>query len=229
MHYAFRSKLVHDVLGQKELFSVGLNELTDYLQKNLDPSEIIGKPKVDRMFMDKAFRDYLTLLFRYTGLNRWLDFQGAWTLVLFPQTMGGRYFTINISGHETAFSSLPRKDREQVNMLYVDKLILDFPETLQWLEKHDGEIIEDNYKSALEHGACVMFCGGFDLMPEFLCLPGVRRSIIAYWTEFLLLMRDKGTESVYKRYHNYNAVTAIINLLREERRVQLIPTTRKAK
>src|SRR5260370_42463827 len=34
-----------------------------------------------------------------------LDIQGAWTLSVLPRTNGGRWFTVNISPHEVAFST----------------------------------------------------------------------------------------------------------------------------
>jgi hypothetical protein len=90
LHYIFRNKFVKDIEGQKELFSISLRDASEKLM-GINPLNIIGKPKVDRMFQDGQFYEYLIKLFHLTGLLNWLDIQGAWTFVLFPGTNGGRY------------------------------------------------------------------------------------------------------------------------------------------
>ena len=82
------------------------------------------------MFQDTSFSSYIINLFKFTGLLNWLNIQGAWTFVLFPSTAGGRYFTINIGPHEVAFSSLGSKSFPQLNMILVDRLILDYSEVI---------------------------------------------------------------------------------------------------
>jgi len=132
-HYAFRSKLNVVVTNQKELFHAGLHDASEFLE-SIEPEEIIGKPKVDRMFQDTAFLEYVKRLFMFTGLMNWLDLQGAWTFTLFPGTSGGRYFTINIGPHEVAYSTLGRRHNElQQNMILVDRLIFDFGNVVNWV------------------------------------------------------------------------------------------------
>nr|UOP05442.1 GIY-YIG nuclease family protein [Conchiformibius kuhniae] len=88
LHYAFRSRLNTRLPHQKELFRISLKEASDAFHA-VDEDEIIGKPKVDRMFYDAPFRDYLQQLFVFAGLTHWLAYQGAWTFVLFPATEEG--------------------------------------------------------------------------------------------------------------------------------------------
>ena len=208
LHYAFRSKVVNDVEKQKELFRLPTQIASSKLDK-IDPSEIIGKPKIDRMFQDAEFSSYLLKLFIFTGLLNWLECQGAWTFVLFPSTGGGRYYTINIGPHEVAFSTLPKKDQEPEHMILMDKLILDFPSVTKWVEQHDGQISFDQYVTALPRSAAVGFLGSFNEVNNFLALDGVRRAIVAYWSEALIELKERATLSGYARHHNWNAVAEI--------------------
>jgi hypothetical protein len=148
-------------------------------------------------------------------MEHWLDLQGGWTLSLFTNTAKGRYFTINIAKHEVAFSSLAKPDCEQMNMVYMDSLILDFPETVKWIKNHRGEFSDDSYKSALPHSVSIQIPCQFEQMNAFLQLPGVRRAIVAYWTESILRLRDSHCLSLFARFHNYNAVAAILEQLRK--------------
>ena len=175
----------------------------------IDPAKIIKKPKIDRMFHDQEFSDYILKLFRFTGLMNWLDIQGSWTFVLFPKTVSGRYFTINIGRHEVAFSTLSEKNEVPIHMILMDKLILDFEKVRKWIRDHNGEIVEDNYASALPRSASILFEGGFEAATEFLKLEGVRRASIAYWSEALIGLKDRSAQSLYARHHNWNAVAEI--------------------
>jgi hypothetical protein len=208
LHYAFRSKQVENINGQKELFEVALQEASVKLNE-LDPLEIINKPKVDRMFQDEQFCQYLIKLFKFTGLMNWLDIQGAWTFTLFPGTNGGRYFTINIGPHEVAFSALKRKTTESIHMILTDKLILDFSTVINWVKDHSGNIGEETYDRALPRSVTISFKGNFENALEFMNLDGTRRAIIAYWTESLIILKEKGVSSSYEKYHNYNAVAEL--------------------
>ena len=218
LHYVFRSMSVHSIIGQRELFSINPHQASIQLD-NIAPNTIVDKPKIDRMFMDTYFRDYLLRLFVFAGLEHWMDLQGGWTLSIFTSTVGGRYFTINIAKHEVAFSTLSKKEREQVNMLYMDSLILDFDETVQWVETNDGDFFEGLYKTALPHSIGVGIPGTFDKMQKFLSLPGVRRAIVAYWTECLLKLKDTNSLSLFARYHNYNAVAVLAERWRKGKTV----------
>jgi len=49
----------------------------------------------------------------------------------------------------------------------------------------------------------------FDEALSFLRLDGVRRTLLAYWTEVLTGMKERNSESLYRRQHNWNAVAEI--------------------
>jgi hypothetical protein len=208
LHYIFRNKLVENIGGQKELFSVAPHDVSKKLAE-IDPLKIIGKPKVDRMFQDDLFYEYLVKLFSFTGLLNWLDIQGAWTFVAFPGTRGGRYFTINIGPHEVAFSTLKKKSVAIKHMILMDRLILDFDVVSTWIEHHSGNITEETYDKALPRSVSIFFEGGFDTAREFMTLNGTRRAIIAYWTEGLINLKEKDVLSPYAKHHNYNAVAEL--------------------
>jgi hypothetical protein len=214
LHYTFRSKKVGEIEGQKELFALALHEAASKLNE-LDPADIISKPKVDRMFQDEKFCEYLTQLFNFTGLMHWLDTQGAWTFVLFPGTNGGRYFTINIGPHEVAFSTLSKKVIEPVHMILMDKLILDFKAVTYWIKAHNGDIKEEVYDKALPRPVSLYFEGGLTVAQEFMKLDGIRRAIIAYWTESLIILKEKGVLSPYAKHHNYNAIAELNKKIQE--------------
>jgi hypothetical protein len=208
LHYAFRSRLVEDIEGQKELFQVPLQEASKQLSE-IDPALVLRKPKVDRMFQDEDFSAYILRLFRFADLMHWLDIQGAWTFVLFPSTMGGRYFTLNIGPHEVAFSRLAKRGADPIHMLLVDRLVLDSEDVQRWMKERRGEIAEDAYDRALPRATSVFFRGSFEIAMEFLALEGVRRALIAYWSEALIGLRERNVTSVFARHHNWNAVAEI--------------------
>ncbi len=191
LHYCFKNKLTKKIAGQKELFQITLQEASKKLDQ-INPEEIIKKPKIDRMFQDKDFLEYIQKLFTFTGLMNWIDIQGAWTFVLFPRTSGGRYFTINIGPHEVAFSTLPKKDEKPLHMILMDRLILDFGVVKNWINGHDGQIEEDRYARALPRSTSISFVGSFDDVQQFLNLEGVRRALIAYWSEGLTELKERG-------------------------------------
>lgn len=208
LHYSFRSKLNTVISNQRELFHLSPHEASEKLNE-IDTEVIISKPKIDRMFQDQELINYLTNLFKFTGIMNWLDIQGAWTFVLFPSTNGGRYFTINIGRHEVAFSTLPRKNINSVHMILMDKLILDFNNVIKWVKKQEGSIEEDIYSSALPRSTSIIFEGSFDNVIEFINLDGVRRALIAYWYESLILLKESNKLSLYSRHHNWNAIAEL--------------------
>jgi len=207
LHYAFRDSRETSIAAQRELFAINPFEASLQLRQ-LDAKHMLGKPKIDRLFNDELLAGYIQKLFICSGLLNWLDIQGFWTLSLFPSTSGGRYFTLNIGSHEVAFSPYA-KDNGQFHMVYMDKLLLDYAETASWLAKYAGEIYEETYTSADDHSIAVYFSGSFEVASQFLEQPGVRRAIIAYWTERLVVAAQKGTGSVFSRFHNYNAVAEL--------------------
>ncbi|AEF86015.1 conserved hypothetical protein [Treponema primitia ZAS-2] len=208
LHYIFRSKLVKEIEGQKELFSISLYEASIKLNE-IDPNEIIRKPKVDRMFQDDDFSKYIMQLFSFTGLLHWLDIQGIWTFVLFPMTNGGRYYTINIGPHEVAFSTLNTKNKKSTHMILMDKLVFDYKPVIEWVKNHNGNIQEEAYDRALPRSVSIVYEGDFNVAEEFMHLDGIRRAIIAYWTESLILLKEKGVASSYAKHHNYNAIAEL--------------------
>jgi hypothetical protein len=208
LHYAFRSKAAKLIVGQRELFNVS-PVLASKELAGIDESMVVRKPKVDRMFQDQEFSRFLGKLFRFTGIVNWLDLQGAWTFNLFPSTKWGRYYTLNIGPHEVAFTTCESNDQRPWHMLHMDSLILECNDAVRWIKKRAGEIKENNYSLGLYRSASVLFEGNFETALQFLDLPGVRRAIIAYWTEALLGLKERGVLSTYARYHNWNAVAEL--------------------
>lgn len=208
LHYVFRDRLVSHIVGQRELFSLSPQEASKQLEQ-IDEALLSKKPRVDRMFQQHDLAKFLASLFRSTALLNWLDLQGAWTLSLFPSTSGGRYYTINIGPHEVAYATVPRHLHRPAHMLHMDRLIHDFDIVSDWLKKHDGGIADDNYITALPRSASVHFSGSFKDAQQFLALDGVRRALIAYWTEALVSLQERGKTSVFARHHNWNAVAEI--------------------
>jgi hypothetical protein len=210
LHYIFRSKLNQKIDRQRELFRITHQEASVKL-KLIDPDLLINKPKVDRLFQDQEFSNYLLNFFSFTGLMNWLDIQGAWTFSLFPSTGWGRYFTVNIGRHEVAFSTLPLSPAEKMSahMILMDDLIFDFKDVVRWVKKNDGTMKRNVYKSALPRSTSVAFLGTFEDSIEFLKLDGVRRALIAYWSDSLIRMKEKGSQSMFAKSHNWNAIAEI--------------------
>ncbi|MBS0617057.1 MAG: GIY-YIG nuclease family protein [Spirochaetes bacterium] len=208
IHYSFRSKLIKSVRQQKELFGVPLNSAKKKL-KEIKPAQIVGKPKIDRMFQDEQYTDYLIDLLRFTGLLNCLDIQGIWTFSLFPRTSGGRYFTINIGRHEVAFVTMPSHDNLRYHMIYMDELILDIKDVRRWVMKHDGDISRTVYSSSMPRGVSVGFHASFSETKRFLHLGGVRRAVVAYWHEGLISRKEREKSSPFVRYHHWNAIAEI--------------------
>ena len=208
LHYTFSSKLVTSVTGQKELFNVSPVIVSEHLEE-IDESLVMKKPKVDRMFQDHNFSIFLGRLFRITTILNWIDLQGAWTFVLFPSTSGGRYYTLNIGTHEVAFATDPSKGNLPYHMIHMDRMIHDIQGIGSWLKSRSGKLVDDNYASALDRSTSVSFRGNFETALEFLDIRGVRRAIIAYWTEALVNLQEKGNTSIHARNHNWNAVAEI--------------------
>lgn len=208
LHYSFRSKLAGSIAGQKELFAISSVKASKHLEQ-IDKTMILKKPKIDRMFQDQEFFMYISRLFKCTAILNWIDFQGAWTFSLFPSTKGGRYYTLNIGSHEVAFSTLSRNNQNPVHMILTDRLIYDFKDVISWVKQKNGFIKNDAYLSGLYRSTSVFFEGNFFDAAEFLELKGVRRAIIAYWTEALIEMQERSRLSLYAKNHNWNAVAEL--------------------
>jgi hypothetical protein len=140
--------------------------------------------------------------------------QGAWTLTLLPKTNGGRWFTLNIGPHEVAFSTYKAVDGKLEHYLILDRLILEFPETIIWIGKHGGSVEEAPYASA-NRAVTISFWEDFASAELIFALPGIRRALIAYWAEALADLRERKTKSVYARYHSYDAVSELVEYKRK--------------
>lgn len=209
LHYIFRSKLVRSLAGQRELFATTPIEASAKLNDEVPPDLLLRKPKIDRMFQDEELANFLGKLFRSTTILNWVNLQGAWTFSLFPRTMGGRYYTINIGPHEVAFATTASRGDYPIHMIHMDSLVRDFKEVSRWVKARSGGFESDNYDAGLDHSTSIFFQGAFNAALEFLSLPGVRRAIIAYWTEALIGLQEAGTVSTYAKHHNWNAVAEL--------------------
>lgn len=215
IHYALRSKLDYSISSQRELFAINAVEASKLLEK-IDPAQIVRKPKVDRMFQDENFARFLGKLFRFTGILNWLNLQGAWTFSLFPSTNGGRYYTLNIGTHEVAYASIAPNGGPSHHMIHMDSLVHDFPHVAKWIAARRGELSDDNYASGLERSTSATFAGDFQDAIDLLDLPGVRRAVVAYWTEALIGLQERESISVHARHHNWNAVAELKKRIESE-------------
>src|SRR5882724_7884382 len=185
MHRHFVERNVRDVAGTRELFSVPPHEARTILRQT-DVALRVDHEKTDKIFKNRNLGLYLFKLFQLSGLYGSLDIQGAWTLSLLPKTKGGRWFTLNIGPHEVAFSTL---------------------------KPNDGEVQEATYASA-DRAVIISFREDFANAERIFGLPGVRRALFAYWAEALADLRERKTNSVYARYHSYDAVSELIEYKR---------------
>lgn len=212
LHQRFASNRVLDVEGTRELFSVAVSEARQALTA-LPRELLVRVDEVDRMFQDRDLALYLERLFSFTGLASWLHIQGAWTLRLYPSTSGGRFFTLNIGDHEVAYSPLARVGYQPRHVLIVDKLVEDFSDVRAWLDEHDGYIREATYKKGYGRAATVDFAAGFAEAEQLFAVPGIRRALVAYWSEALVDLWERNAKSAYSRVHDYNATAAIVTRL----------------
>lgn len=205
---SFRNKAIS---GHKELFDIPLAHARELIRTVPSQSEITGYPKLEKCFFDPNLSTYLDALFAYAGLKNFVDDQGAWTLSLFTSTAGGRFFTINIGSHEVAFSSRPSKgEANHFNFLMVDRLVLDYPEVKKWAKAHGGNVRSVHYRTKRDRAVGIEYRGTLADSVELLKQPGLRRSLIAYWTEGLLEMRELKKQSSYKNSHQWNAVAELV-------------------
>jgi hypothetical protein len=217
LHRHFQEKNVRDIPGTQELFNVPAHEARKQLS-NTNASLRIDHERTEQLFINRDVRLYLFKLFQLSGLFGNLDIQGAWTLSLLPKTKGGRWFTLNIGPHEVAFSSRKPEQGKFTHYLVLDRLILDYPETIIWIGLHAGEVEEATYASA-ERAVTISFEEDFANAEKIFDLPGVRRALIAYWSEALADLRERQASSVFARYHSYDAVYALLEYKREKERV----------
>jgi T5orf172 domain len=214
LHSGFDARRAKINTGANELFEISPAEARRALER-LSPTLLTKQEQVDKLFHDNDLKLYLLRLFAFTGLAGWLAAQGAWTFTLFPGTAGKRYFTINIGPHEVAYSNPKgRNAKFPTHTVVLDRLIYDFSETCQWVKGHNGAVADDQYDRAIGRATSVCFESTLADAEKFFALDGVRRAMIAYWTEALVRLQERGVLSSYARYHNYNAVAKIIGELR---------------
>jgi hypothetical protein len=214
LHRHFHERNVREVPSANELFRVPPYEARTRLRET-DSALRIDHGRTEQLFSNRDVRLYLYRLFQLSGLFGNLDIQGAWTLSLLPKTKGGRWFTLNIGPHEVAFSTRKPDNGKFTHILVLDKLILDYPDTIIWIGLRSGEVREAHYASA-ERAVIINFDEDFANAERFFSLPGVRRALIAYWSEALADLRERQANSVYARYHSYDAVSALLEYKRAE-------------
>jgi hypothetical protein len=137
-----------------------------------------------------------------------------------PQTNGGRWFTLNIGSHEVAFSTRTSTDGKFSHYLVLDRLILEYPNTIMWLGQHGGDVQQADYKAA-ERAVSVSFDEEFAKAERFFARDGVRRAMVAYWADALADLRERNAKSVYARYHSYDAVSQLLEYKRARDKVVL--------
>ena len=213
LHRHFKKRNVQDIAGTQELFRVPPHEAREKLRET-DPELRFDHERTERLLIKNPdVRLYLYRLFQLSGLFGNLDIQGAWTLSSLPTTNGGRWFTLNIGTHEVAFSPLREEKGKYWHYLVLDKLILDFPETVIWIGLREGGIEEAHYVSA-EHAVLIRFKEDFANAERIFRMPGVRRALVAYWSEALADLRERQKGSVYARFHSYDAVSELLQYKR---------------
>jgi len=215
MHRHFRGRNILDATGTRELFGVPPHEARQKLRLT-DVHIRVDHEKTDQLFANREASLFLFKLFHLSGLFGNLDIQGAWTLTLLPKTAGGRWFTVNIGPHEVAFSSSKPIEGKFSHYLVMDRLILDYPETIIWIGRRDGEIQEAEYVGA-DRAIVINFYEDFAGAEKLLRLPGVRRALVAYWGEALADLRERNAKSVFARYHSYDAVSQLVEYRRATR------------
>jgi hypothetical protein len=211
MHRHFKERNVR-APSANELFSVPPHEARKRLRQT-SPTLRVDHEKTDALLKNRDVKLFLFRLFEITGLFGNLDIQGAWTLSSMPKTNGGRWFTLNIGSHEVAFSTLKSIDGQYSHFLVMDRLILNYPETILWLGQHGGSVEVAGYSSS-QNALLIRFDQSFADAERFFRLDGVRRAIVAYWADSLADLRERDAKSVYARYHSYDAVAELLEYKR---------------
>ena len=114
-----------------------------------------------------------------------------------------------------AYSTLPRGSlRLPVHGLVVDTLLCDFPDVQDWLRQRDGGWEPANYKSASSRALSLWYSATLEDAEMLFALPGVRRALMAYWSEALIDLHERDAKSTYARFHDYNVVAALLSQIR---------------
>jgi hypothetical protein len=217
MHRHFQKHNVRDVVGTHELFDAPPHEAREKLQST-SVSLRVGHEKTDDLFANRSVWLFLFRLFQLSGLFGNLDIQGSWTLSVLPKTKGGRWFTVNIGPHEVAFSARKSVAGKFTHFLVLDRLILEYPETIIWIGKREGVVQDAEYVGA-DRAVVISFDEDFANAEKLFGLPGVRRALIAYWAEALADLRQRDAKSVFARYHSYDAVSQLLKYNRATQNV----------
>jgi hypothetical protein len=217
MHRHFQEKNIRDVVGTRELFGTPPHEARKQLRLT-DVSLRVGHERTSELFSDRNVSLFLYKLFQLSGLFGNLDIQGAWTLSVLPKTNGGRWFTVNIGPHEVAFSVRKPVAGKFTHYLVMDRLILEYPDTIIWIGKRGGAVRDAEYVGA-DRAVTINFDEDFANAEKIFGLPGVRRALIAYWAEALADLRQRNAKSVYARYHSYDAVSQLLEYKRATQNV----------
>lgn len=221
MHRHFQDRNIRNADGTRELFSAPPYEARQQLRLT-NSSLRVDHDKTDQLLSDRSVRLYLFRLFQLSGLFGNIDVQGAWTLSVLPKTNGGRWFTLNIGPHEVAFSSKRSVDGKYTHFVVLDRLILDYPETIIWIGRHAGSVVEAQYVGA-ERAVLINFTEDFANAEKLFNLPGIRRALIAYWAEALADLRQRNAKSVFARFHSYDAVSELLEYRRATQQVFSFP------
>ena len=204
----------------RELFNIPALEIRKAFRL-IEPELRVGHEKTLELFKKRDLQLFLFKLFESAGLFGNLDIQGAWTLSLFPSTMGGQFYTLNIGPHEVAFAPILKGSEVHDHHLVVDRLIRDYPEAIKWIHHNDGTIEVAPYATARDRAVTIQFRSNFPDAERFFAIPGVRRALVAYWSEGLAEMREQNTSSAFARYHNYDAVYALLEHSRARQNVTI--------
>ena len=207
-----KKKRIRDNVSARELFSVPPHEARKRLRLT-DTALRVGHETTEQVFKNRDLKLFLFKLFQLSGLFGNLDIQGAWTLSLLSGSLGGSWFTLNIGSHAVAFSTQKSLDGKFTHYLSLDRLILDFPKTITWLQKHDGGVSKSPYAAA-ERAVQINFHADFSNAEKIFGLPGIRRSLVAYWSEGLADLRERNVRSKYWRHHSYDAVSELMEYRR---------------
>jgi hypothetical protein len=219
LHKHFQKKQIRErkgaqnAPGPRELFDLRPLEARKRLRQTNPPLRV-DRETTERVFKNRDVELFLYKLFELSGLFGSLDLQGAWTLSLLPSTVGGRWFTLNIGPHEVAFSTRKAGDKKFSHHLVLDRLILDYPDTIIWIGKHDGDVYEAPYRTARERAVSISFLEDFANAEKVFNLQGVRRALVAYWSEALADLRERNAKSAFARYHSYDAVSELLEYKR---------------
>lgn len=212
VHKHFGSKRVRDVDGTRELFDVRALEARSQLRQT--KSELrVDHVRTRQIFEHPELSHYLHRLFQVAGLYGHLDIQGAWTLSLMTATTGGRWFTINIGPHEVAFATRKVIGGKVSHYVVLDRLILEYPQTIIWIGKNGGEVQTATYLGA-ERAVAISFYDDFAGAERVFKLPGIRRAMAAYWSDRLADLRERNAKSTFARFHSYDAVSELMNYKR---------------